>query len=386
MKTILGFIKFTCIVAIIFLNSGIYGQDINSYYINTLYFNKKTDILKSGFDRWEQISQAHLKGEDPTKYNHGIYGAVYDFNVAEDVNGDKIYPQLFGLALGERMYGVYFIGYTSDFAKGFRNNEERSEDFYNAGSIGAHLNLKYITFKGDVSVDSESTSMYARTMIPLLRTYAGVRYSKYQKAETETGENTGIVEADKYKYDIIDGGTSIFRIFNLGLTYYRLTEAPYVPNISASIHQLFDKKNWSSMEWDAEIYFESRNTTLNKSSELKDYEVRFVLYKLIGNSLIGASGVQNNGIDVRFTIYAGISYKSTKEVDSSTNILTENEKIYNGQNGVGGEIGIGLRILGFKEYGFNEDTYIKFCYFYNYSEYFDRYPGIQSGFKFRVIF
>ena len=59
---------------------------------------------------------------------------------------------------------------------------------------------------------------------------------------------------------------------------------------------------------------------------------------------------------------------------------------YTGGHGLGGEIGVGLRVLGFKQMGFEEDTYVKFSVFYNYSEYFERYPPMKWGVKFRVIY
>ncbi len=59
--------------------------------------------------------------------------------------------------------------------------------------------------------------------------------------------------------------------------------------------------------------------------------------------------------------------------------------VYNGQNGFGGELGVGIRVLGFKKLGFEEDTYVRLSYYYNYSGYYERFPGMEQGFKFRVL-
>lgn len=364
------------------------ANDTNAYYINNLYFNTKLDILKSGFDRWQQISQSELDGKDPAEINHGIYGIIYDLNIGKDVNGDRIYPQMVGAALGSHRIGFYFLGYTSDFGNVFRKKENYSEGYYNAGTIGANIDLQYIAFHGDASFDSKSSRFYGKVMIPILRTYGGIRFSNFKRVELETGQidedepDHEFQKTEAHTWDIIDAGTSIFRVFNVGFKYYKLMDYKYAPNISASIHQLYNKNDWSELNWDAEIYFGARTQKLD--GNIKDYEARFVLYKLIGGPLAKSSSSDGVGVVVRTALFVGVSYKSPEDNFSSS--ISEEGRTYNGQDGIGFEVGIGLRVLGFKEYGFNEDTYVKFTYFYNYSQYFERYPGIKSGFKFRVVF
>ena len=65
---------------------------------------------------------------------------------------------------------------------------------------------------------------------------------------------------------------------------------------------------------------------------MKDFDVRFVLYRLIGDEVVDV-----DGICLRYTIFTGVSYKS--EVNYFTKTLTESGLVYNGQDGLGFECG-----------------------------------------------
>jgi hypothetical protein len=58
---------------------------------------------------------------------------------------------------------------------------------------------------------------------------------------------------------------------------------------------------------------------------------------------------------------------------------------YAGPKGWGGELGYGMRVLGLKAMGVEDETFLRLSLYYNYSEYFEVFPSIIGGVKFRVI-
>lgn len=395
MKSNKLFLVLLLTVVLIGINADIVYSDADdiSYYINSIYYNNKLEVIRTSYDRWNNIIDTHHPDKHPTDINHHFYATVYDFNYAYDTTGQKIYPQLIGFAFGWEFVGLYFIAHTSDIANHFRDEIDKSEGEYNAGTVGMNIDLKLITLQGDVTRDSEQTTFYSKAYIPLLETYCGARFSRYESEEV-LGRNK-IRRSENYTYDVVNAGSSLLRVFNLGFSYYPLIKAKYAPNISTSIHQFMGKDSWESVGYDLEIYFESKSEKLNSEYKLEDYEVRVVLYWLLGRSLVSSrSSTSDVGIAVRPAFFVGVSYKSFKDSFRSTvldnnRIDTKEERdIWHDskQDGVGVEAGIGLRIFGFRRFGFREDTYVKLAYFYNYSQYYERYPGIQHGVKFRVVY
>ncbi len=84
-------------------------------YINSLFYNRRLQTLRTSYDRWQTLGQKYYPDQHISEVNHHFYSTVYDFNWGRDVNGKDIYPQMLGLALGWDWVGVYVLGYTTDF-------------------------------------------------------------------------------------------------------------------------------------------------------------------------------------------------------------------------------------------------------------------------------
>ncbi|MFC1670860.1 hypothetical protein ACFL20_10750 [Spirochaetota bacterium] len=352
-----------------------------SYYVNSLYYNRRLEILRTSFDRWQNLAQTYYPGKHPSEINSHIYSVLYDFNYGKDTDNRDIYPQLLGAALGWEWVGAYFLLNTTDFANYTRDDKDESRGHYQAATMGVNVDLKYVTVQSDVTFDSKAAVFYAKAYIPFIETYFGFGFNKFKKRNVES--NTEIVSSKNYMNDVINARTTILKWVDLGFSYFTLVKANYVPSISTSLHQFVDGSKWDTLGWDIELYFESR-IEHSKKFDMKDYEIRLTIFKFFFDPLVNVRNDDGSGICLRATVFLGLSYKSS--VDKFNKTIAESGQEYGGQDGFGFEFGIGLRVLGFKEFGFSEDTYVKLSYFYNYSLYFERYIGIQHGLKFRVIF
>ena len=378
-------------------------------YVNQTFYNKRLSLIRTGYDRWKGLADAYPQEKHISELNYHFYSAVNDFNFGKDADGKGIMPFMVGYAFGWPMGGFYFLGYTTDFRNFFRKDKDESAGYYKAFTIGANVDLRLITLQGDATVTGSTVFFYGKSYIAPVRSFIGAGISKFGLANSlasgslahptdpiELSKNTSnqrtqalspqqIINKGRYALDMIELGTSYVRYFNTGIKYFKLIKAKYVPNISTAYHQFVDYKEWENLSWDFELFYESRGKTLGQSLVPKDYEARLVVYKFLGGSSNALStDVGTTGITWRPAAFLGLSYKSKEDAIGET--LTESGLAYTGEYGAGGEIGVGFRVLGFKRFGFQEDTYVKLSYFYNYSQYFERLPAMTSGLKFRVLF
>lgn len=383
-------------------------SDKTMQYVNQTFYNKRLSLIRTGYDRWKGLGDTYPQEKHISELNHHFYSAVNDFNFGRDADGKGIMPFMVGYAFGWPIGGFYFLGYTTDFRNFFRKDKDESNGYYKAFTVGANVDLRLITLQGDATVAGGTLSFYGKSYIAFLKSFVGAGISTFGlKNRTIPGAaaipaNTvllskgiesnaapvnvqQIIDKGSYALDMIEFGTNYVRYFNTGLKYFKLVKARYVPNISTAYHQFVDYKDWENMKWDLELFYESRGKTLTKSFSPKDYEARVVFYKFLGDQSDAiSSDVGSTGITWRPAAFLGLSYKSKE--DAITQTLTESGQAYTGEYGAGGEVGIGLRVLGFKRFGFQEDTYVKLSYFINYSQYFERLPAMTSGLKFRVLF
>lgn len=355
------------------------NENVTGEYINGIFYYNRLDYMRQSYDRWGMIMRDYHPDEDVRKYNYGIYSAMNDFNFGKDVDGVKINPLLIGYAFGQNNFGYYFLLSTSDFRNTFRNENEESQGKFNAVTLGTSYQTKWISVLADATFASQTFSVYGKVFFPIIRSHLGVGTSQFDEYIDPVSEQKRIIRKKVLRPDVFSFATSIIPYFNVGLRILKLTKSKYIPNISFAFHQFKDVSEWDDMKWDGEVFFETRGEEIKNIASMKDFDVRLTFYRLLGEPL-----VEDDGICLRWTIFAGVSYKS--ELDYFTETLTESGKVYNGQHGVGFELGTGLRVMGFKKYGFQEDTYVRFSYFNNYSNYFERYPGMKQGLKFKVMF
>lgn len=380
--------------------------DRTTEYINQTFYNKRLTLIRTSYDRWNALASSYPMEKHISEENHHFYSAVNDFNFGKDADGKGIMPFMVGYAFGWPIGGFYFLGYTTDFRNFFRKDNDQSAGYYKAFTVGANVDLRFVTLQGDATVSGGTVSFYGKTYIAPARTFIGAGISKFglqdinltsspadpsalAKSTSVQGVHAGgaqqIINKGQYALDMIEMGTHYVRYFNAGLRYFKLVKARYVPNVSTAYHQFVDYKNWEKMSWDFELFYESRGQTLTKSFAPKDYEVRLSVFKFLGDASDALStDIGTKGITWRPVAFIGLSYKSKEDVIGQT--LTESGQAYTGEHGAGGEIGVGFRVLGFKRFGFQEDTYVKLSYFINYSQYFERLPAMTSGLKFRVLY
>jgi len=354
-------------------------ENLTGEYINGIFYYNRLDYMRQSYDRWGMIMKEYHPDEDVRKYNYGIYSAINDFNFGKDVDGVKITPLLLGYAFGKNHFGYYFLLSTNDFRNTFRSEEEESAGKFNAVTLGTSYQTKWFSLLADATYASQEFSIYGKVFLPIIRSHIGVGTSRFDEYVDPVSEQKRIIRKKVLRPDVFSFATSIIPYFNVGLRILKLTKSKYIPNISFAFHQFKDQSQWGEMKWDGEVFFETRGEEIKNIASMKDFDVRFTLYRLLGEPL-----VEEDGICLRWTVFAGASYKS--ELDYFAETLTESGKVYTGQSGVGFELGTGLRVLGFKKYGFQEDTYVRFSYFNNYSNYFERYPGMKQGLKFKVMF
>ncbi|MBL7995403.1 hypothetical protein JNM05_08525 [bacterium] len=381
--------------------------DRTAEYINQTFYNKRLSLIRTGYDRWKGLADAFPQEKHISEMNAHFYAAVNDFNYGKDADGKTIMPMMVGYAFGWPIGGFYFLGYTTDFKNFFKKDKDESAGYYKAFTLGANVDLRLITLQGDATVSGGTVSLYGKSYIAPVRSFVGAGISKFGLVDrvlpgssaqpldaatlAKSQANAAAVNAQQiinkgtYALDLIEFGTNYFPYFTTGLKYFKLVKARYVPNISTAYHQFVDYKDWEKMSWDFELFYESRGKTLTKSFSPKDYEIRFSVFKFLGDQSDALStDIGTKGTTWRPAAFLGLSYKSKEDAISQT--LTESGQAYTGEHGFGGEIGAGFRVLGFKRFGFQEDTYVKLSYFINYSQYFERLPAMTSGLKFRVVF
>lgn len=354
-------------------------ENLTGDYINGIFYYNRLDYMRQSYDRWSMIMKEYHPGEDVRKYNYGIYSAMNDFNFGRDVDGVKITPLLLGYAFGKDNFGYYFLLSTNDFRNTFRGEDEESAGKFNAITLGTSYQTKWFSLLADATYASQEFSIYGKVFFPIIKSHIGVGTSRFDEYVDPVSEQKRIIRQKVLRPDVFSFATSAIPYFNLGLRILKLTKSKYIPNISFAFHQFKDESEWDEMKWDGEFFFETRGEEFKNIASMKDYDIRFTLYRLIGEPL-----VDEDGICLRWTVFGGVSYKS--KLDYFTETITESGQVYNGQSGVGIELGTGLRVMGFKKYGFQEDTYVRFSYFNNYSSYFERHPGMKQGLKFKVMF
>jgi hypothetical protein len=364
------------------------SENLTPDYINGVFYYKRLDYMRHSYDKARMLNKEGYGG-----WLGGIFSVMYDFNYGTDMDRIGARPMLLGFALGDgqhKRWGFHFLGYgTGNAAIGNTDLDNRAFDRefkkalsphrFRAYTVGGSLDLNYFSVTADASLINNVPSVYGRLFIPFLKTHIGLGTSQFDEIIDPVDQQKKIIRSKVFNIDHLSFATSSIPYFNLGLKIYRITQRRFSPNISMAAHQFFKRSQWDDMNWDADIFFETRGGKLSDLSAFNDFESRFTVYRLFWKNV----SYDDAPILLRSTVFAGVSYKS--EIDYLDQTLTESGMVYNGQSGFGYEACIGLRVLGFRKFGFEEDTYVRLSYYNNYSGYYDRFPGMTQGVKFKVI-
>lgn len=363
-------------------------ENLTPDYINNVFYYKRLDYMRHSHDRARMLHREGFGG-----MLGGIFSVMYDFNYGQDMDRLRSAPMLLGAALGDgdkKRWGFHFLLYgTGNASIGTTDWKNRKYDRefkrtisphrFRAYSVGGSVDLWLISLTADATWANGVPSVYGRVFVPFLRTHVGVGSSQFDEVIDPVSEQKKIIQSEIFNIDHLTFATSLIPYFNVGLKVFRLTQRRYAPNFSMAAHQFVNKSRWGTMNWDADIFFETRGGKVRELTDLEDFEARFTLHRLFWDT----NDWDDLPITFRGSIYLGLSYKS--EVDFLDNTLSESGMVYNGQNGFGMELGVGLRVLGFRKFGFEEDTYVKLSYYNNFSGYYERFPGMRQGIKFRVL-
>ena len=358
------------------------NQNLTPDYVNGVFYYKRLDYMRHSYDKARMLHREGYGG-----MLGGIFSVMYDFNWGVDTDRLQGRPMMLGFALGDgkqKKWGFHFLGYGT----GNATNRDLSKDFiaiiapdrYRAYTIGASYDLGFVSLTADATLANGIPSIYGRVFVPILKTHIGIGTSQFDEIIDPVDNQKKIIKSNALNIDNLSFATSLIPYFNVGLKIFRISQIRYAPNIYLSAHQFVKSDKWAKMKWDADLFFETRTGKVKDLKSLEDYDIRFTLYRM-GSSLGGSTS--DKPIDLRYTAFVGVSYKSKVDLYSKT--LTESGMVYNGQNGLGFETGVGIRVLGFKRLGFEEDTYVRLSYYYNYSGYYERFPGMEQGVKFKVI-
>lgn len=367
-------------------------------YINSVFYYNRLSVVRNGYDR------IILRDMDNTvKDSSSVSSLVLDFNFySRDPDDDLIMPMMAGFATKnkwiKKTLGFYCLAYSTNlvnFAPLDSNDtdwwtntmhwygtsdEEKKKLRYWAATAGMHLDFRVFTLQGDVTYSKNTFTYFSKSFIPSIKTHIGIGLSKFTLADSiyaSGNKTTEIRLGKKILPDMLDIRTSAFKFANIGFRYVNIIKAKYVPNISFALNQIIPDKYVKTIPVDVEVFFETRGQTPVEAFNLKDFDVRLLFY------LLKNPGGQAQST-LKSAVYLGLSYKSPEDGYSRT--ISESGLVYNGQHGFGGEFGWCLRLMGMQKYGYLESNFIKICAYYNYSQYFERYPGNVWGTKVRILF
>jgi len=352
-------------------------------YINSIYYYNRLDYMRSSYDRWQCMMNDYAPDEDVRDYNFGIYSAINDFNLASDADGNKIYPMLIGYALGagKSNFGYYFLLSSTDVSRMRQKDAIENKLTFEAATAGFNFQTKYFSLMTDFTYANSGLSVYGKIFVPAIKSHFGIGSSPYDEIIDPVSKQKKVIRSN-IRPDQFIFGTSVLQYVNLGLKLFTMTKTRYMPNISTAAHNFISEKRWGSIKYDAEFFFETRGEKWENFFKMQDFDTRFVLYRFLDKP--DEVSDTDLGMALRWAVFVGTSYKS--ELNYFDETISESGLVYNGQSGLGFDVGCGMRVLGFKKYGFQEDTYVRLSYFYNYSQYFERFPGMKQGLKFKVIF
>lgn len=360
------------------------GENNTADYINSLFYYKNLDVLRGSFFRWDLASKK--EPELSPENQGGIYGATYNFNSGRNIEGATRIPMLFGLALGNTKFGYYALTNTShmrifDPADTWTEKLNSDKDLrFEAHTAGFTYRNKWIGLITDITYVQNTWSYFAQLSIPIIKTRAGVSFSQFNEVMRPDGGES-IINSGDYSPEYYFINSALIRSLNVGLNIFSYSNVKVSPNISFALYQLRKKSNWENIRFDMEAIFKTNAPDWNEVLKFEDYDARLIFYWM-NKSKMASDKIGN--MLVKATWIFALSYKS--EVDYFAETLSSSGSFYKNLYGWGGEIGGGVRVMGFKQYGAVEETFMKLVFYYNYTEHNEMYPPLIGGIKFKVTY
>lgn len=366
----------------------------NTLYIVDQHYNS---ILKDLRDvTGQKAVVAQKKIEDPFFLRlylempfPGFTGREFNgFGGYEDPNKQIIYPLSFGFYFEQGMFTVYGLIYLPDAIQtikilGQRQNKKLGTD-YDRATLGLGTNILGVPLKFDITFASYSYHYNFQVDIPYISTF----FSMGARQITNNGfQENYLLYLDEFKSDGLKKGkllfeylsfnSSFFKYISWGMKYNKVLET-VVPELYLVYSRFLSQEKLKAIPFDFSLYTRAFQ---NRSSKKYDsYEVRFAFFKFFGKS----SSFKYKGHDLytlRHSIFLAVSYRN-KTPDYYQDIYTKKDR----PQGVGGEIGWALKLMGIENWGGKDSLFLKICFFYNYSEYYNTYPFHKYGLKMKLLF
>jgi len=361
-------------------------SNFTSDYINSMFYYGNLDHLRSSFNRSSKLGKVKSEYEHSGSENAGVGAILYDFNYVRNIEGDSKVPMLLGVAGSHKKIGFHALVSTTNmriFGPGNSWDEKLQEDpkRFQGTSFGLSYNTKWFNVLGDITYAQKNLSYFGQLNIPFIKLRAGIGISKYNQIVDTMGYTT-IVQGDAYSPDYYFINSAILRFINVGFSVLSYSEVKLAPHVSFSLYQISKRDKWDGLKYDMEVYFKTFTPGLKQILELKDYETRVTFYYFLGGAIEKERNIEDKSLSTRGAYFASVSYKSGLDYIAET--MRKAGVFYSGPKGWGGELGYGIRVLGLKNYGIDDETFLKISLYYNYSEYFEVWPSFIGGIKFRV--
>ena len=382
----------TSLLAVVHSAQAQYNQpesyDFTADYINSVYYYKNLDHLRGAYDRvlGMQSLTGKYTGRSDSLDLQGT-SVIYDFNYGRNIVGDSKIPMLFGGAYVSKNYSVHALISTTHM-RIFSHEDTWQEKLqadpkrFQGTTIGGSYNHKWFNVLGDITYAQKNLSYFGQLNVPIIKLRAGIGLSPYTEL-TDTLGFTKIVEGNKITPDYYFVKSAIIPFINFGFSVLSFSEVRVSPNVSFSLYQIRKKEKWHNLKFDMEVFIQTHSPGYKEILEFEDVDARVTFYLLGGKSEERSRGIVNPTIATHQTLFLGLSYKSGK--DYITETMRNAGVFYAGPKGLGGELGVGVRVLGLKNYNVDNETFLKLSLYYNYSEYYEVWPSLIGGIKFRVL-
>ena len=389
------FAKFRIFIMAILLGSGLKVNaqfeipeeqpSFTADYVNSMFYYSNLDHLRSSFNRISSLESLESNnGKSKSNFKRGA--VIYDFNYGRNVMGKPKVPMLVGASGMYKQIGFHALISTTHMRM-FGGGESWEENYvydlerFSGSSFGLSYNNKWFNVLGDVTYAQKNLSFFGQFNIPVIKLRAGIGISKYNQIIDSLGYTT-IIQGDRFTPDYYFVNSSILKFINVGFSVLSFSEVRLSPHLSFSLYQLYNRNRWSNLKFDVELYLKTQTPGIKEVFEMQDYEARCSFYFFAGADFGSSSDETASPIATRGAFFTSISYKSGTDYIAQT---MQNAGIsYKGPTGWGGEIGYGIRVLGLRNYGIDDETFLKVSLYYNYSAYFDVWPALIGGIKFRV--
>lgn len=350
--------------------TGVLAATVEDDFKNYLYFNGHLNHVRKAHDRM-------IISGDPA-----VFSTILDLRYGSSVDGDKM-PGMwgFGSLMGNENFslGCYALLYSTDLGSSIVNlASEGSRSmgyFYETSAIGLSVAIsRFLLAEIDWTFALGQTYLYTRFFIPFINTSFGIGVSPFDTRETQVDgslSNLVFINTNVAQFNVFRFETGALRFVNLGLDIFRNRKL-YSPFIQFSAHQVLPPDWWVKLPADLIIDVKADIEVNLPSIRLISYDVRAKLWFFPFKEWGFGDQSGRKMLIARGGFYAAVSY--VPPAPGST--VTEP-----GKSGLGYELGIGMLTMENMGLGLKSDL-LTFCWFANYSEYFESVPVITQGFKF----